>query len=573
MNRWTRLFIYLLTVTTIVCGSVMIFLRGVMPATNGWSIVHETDGYDYIRTETGVLTGDYLDQYLVIVTARQHLEVYSGDELILSSEDYGYTKPVEAKYAIRIKENYIGNEMRIVFTTPYQSDNFLMRETLSFQRINPGLPEIDYSITAISIMSGIAALILAFAFGIRNPGSGGICLFALMNFALAFNTFRGDSVLGYESLNPRTLYVVTYIAFHTYMLPLLLFFYITLTGLWKKCAFVLILSNVLYSVSAVILNTARIIPFGLTDDGYNYVLSLSITLLILMLALQPRAKNRFSIIARLHLVLWTVWGISAAVRLLIFNMTLQVNVEYRIMYGFTLISLTFFGIYSYAERIRILQESEHILSIKTESLIQNYEQVNTHIHEVNSLKHDIKNHLTALHVFLNDNRFDEAKLYLEKYANEVGDVTQATYHSNYLINAIVHDLVHRAKTLNIKTELSLKASPLNISEPDLVGLFTNITDNALEACAKMPEGRERLINLSITRREPYLAIICENSYCGGLVTDADDEKGDRIISSKRKKGHGYGLQTIGRITSSYGGMMEISHDDDRFSITVALKDK
>ena len=572
MNRWAKLCIYLLIVTTIICGTVMIYLRGVIPDTSGWSISQETAGYEYIRTETGLITQDYLGQYISIVTARQQLEVFVDDDLILSSRDYGYIEPVEARFTFKVEESFIGKEMRIVFTTTYPGDNLLMREALSFQRINPGLPEIDYSITAVSIMSGIAALILAFAFGIRNPGSLGIGLFALMNFALAFNITRGESVSAFEALNPRMLLVFTYIMFYTYMLPLLLFFYITLTGVWKKCAFVLILSPILYSVTAVILNMVRVVPFMLTDSGYNYVLSLSITLMILMMALQTREKNRFSIIARLHLVLWTAWGISAATRLLVFNMTLQVNVEYRLMYSFTLVSLTFFGIYSYAERIRSLQESEQILSIKTESLIQNYEQVNTHLREVNSLKHDIKNHLTALHLLLKNNRYDDAQAYLKKYTDEVGEVTEAAFHGNYLINAIIYDMMKKAKALDIETELNLKASPLSISEPDLVSLLTNITDNALEACAKLPEGQKRFINLSITRREPYLAIVCENSNPGGLIIETDDEKGNKIISNKREKGHGHGLQTIERVTSSYEGIMEITYNDEMFTITIALKD-
>jgi len=573
MNKWARICIYLLTVILIICGTFMIYMRGVMPDTNGWSIVHETQGDEFIRTEKGIITAKYHEQYIVIVTARQKLDIYIDDVLILSSQDFNKTEPVATKFAVRITDEFIGKEMRIVFTTPFHGDSHLMREALSFQRINPGIPEIDYSITAISVMCGLAALILAFAFGIQRPGSGSICLFALMNFMLAFNTVRGDSIIGYETLNPRLLLIVSQATFYIYMWPLLLFFYITLTGMWKKCAFVLILSTVIYAAAAVILNAARIIPFGLTDDAYNYVLSLAITLLILMMALQPKEKNQFSLIARLHLVLWTAWGISAAIRLLVFDMTLQVNVEYRIMYSFTLISLTFFGIYTYGERITKFQEREHIMSIKTESLMHSYEQVNTHLHEVNSLKHDIRNHLTALHLLLKDDRFTEAKNYLEKYAEEVGDVSGSTFHSNYLINAIVHDMMQRAKDLDIKTVLNLKASPNAVSEHDIVSLLTNIINNALEACEKMPKGHSRFISLSITRRDPYLAIVCENSNPGEISTDLDGDAGTRINTSKHEKGHGYGLQTIQRIAAAYGGMMEVTYDDELFSITVALKDE
>jgi len=569
----------------------MIYLRGVTPDTEGWTINHGTGNFYgqqdlYTRIESGVITEDYIGQYVVVSTVRQHLIVTLEGEQILSSNDYGYKSPIAARYGIKVTEDFVGKEMQIMLFTPYPDENFLMREALSFQRINPGYEALDYSIVAICFISAAAALILAFAFGIRNPGSGALCLFALLNIALALNTLRGDSVLGYDSMSPRLLYVVGNTLFFVYMLPLLVFFYIALTGVWRKFALVFISSTVLYAIAAFFLNMFNILPLGLTDSGYNYILSLSITVLTFMLAVQPTSINGFAFIARIHIALWAAWGLSAAVRLLIMDINVEVNVEYRVMYGLALITLTLYGIYIYATRINELQEREHIMNIRTESLIQNYEQVSAHIHEVNSLKHDIRNHLTAMHLLIKDKRYDEAESYLEKYTIEVGDISQAVYHSNYLINAMMHDLVRRAEALNIKTTLNLNASPFNISDPDLVSLLTNIIENAIEACERLPDIHKRFINLSFTRREPYLAIVCENSNPGVTSTDTEEEPGDSsaslykdksintasLFSSKRGKGYGYGLQTIERISTAYNGMTEVKYNEKTFIITVALKD-
>jgi hypothetical protein len=210
----------------------------------------------------------------------------------------------------------------------------------------------------------------------------------------------------------------------------------------------------------------------------------------------------------------------------------------------------------------------HVQEIKTQSLLQNYEQIDAHFHEINRLKHDMRSHLSMLRLFLKDNRTEEAQNYLKIYADEVEGITPAAYHENYLVNAVAHDVLLRSRMIGAKAELNLKASPLRISEPDLISLLTNITDNALEACAKMPEGRERFITFSITKRDPYLAIACENSNPGGIVTDTDG----KILSSKSEIGHGYGLKTIARIAAAYKGMVEITHDENVFAVAVALKD-
>jgi len=548
----------------------MIFLRGVIPETEGWSIVHETDGDFYIRIEAGIVTEDYLGQIIAINTTKQFLDVYIDNELILSSHDYGYSDPVVARYGIRVTPEMIGGEMRIIFSATDLHENMLMGNSLSFQRVNEGFPAFDYSITAICIAAGTAALILAFAFGIRSAGSGSICLFALMNFALALNTMRGDTLLGFGRLEPRSMYIISYTLFFTYMLPMLAFLNLTLTGIWRKCAFLLFMSTALYPVAVFVLAAVRVMPVGLSERGYNYVLALSMTVLTFMLALQPAAKNRFAVIARIHMLLWTVWGLSAALRLLVFNMDVYLNVEYRLVYGFTLISLTFFGIFIFARSFNELQKSEYAMSVKAVSLMHSYEQLNAHFHDINRLKHDMRNHLSMLRVFLKDSRFGEAQSYLEKYAGEVEFITEAAFHENYIINAVAHDLSHRGQALGVKVDLNLEASPRHICEPDLISLLTNIADNALEACAKIPQGKARFIRLSVTRREPYLAIVCENSYTGKIDIGIN---GEVLRSSKSKTGHGYGLKTIERIAFAYNGMVDVTHDENTFTITAALKDK
>ena len=390
-----------------------------------------------------------------------------------------------------------------------------------------------------------------------------------MNFAFALNTIGGDTLTGFGGFDPRATYIISYVMFFTYMLPMLAFLNLTLTGIWRKCAFVLFMSTALYPITVFVLAMARIMPIGLSERGYNYVLALSMTILTSMLALQPVAKNRFAIIARIHMALWTIWGLSAAVRLLVFDIDVIVNVEYRLVFGFTLISLTFFGIFIFARSFNELQKSKHAMSIKAESLMQNYEQLNAHFHEINRLKHDMRNHLSMLRVFLKDNKLREAQNYLDKYADDVEFITEAAFHENYIINAVAHDLSHRGQMIGVKVELNLAASPRHVSEPDLISLLSNITDNALEACARMPQGKERFIRLSVTRREPYLAIVCENS-CPGRINVGTN--GEAIRSSKNKAGHGYGLKTIERIALAYDGMIDITHDEKNFTITVALKD-
>ena len=564
MKLWVKLSIYFLTAALFTFGFIAIFLRGTTPHTYGWNIAHEShEGY-YLRIESGEITESYLNRDIMIITLRQHVDVYIGGALVLSSRASGQPNPIPLIYRIRVNAELIGKDMSIVLTTPYPRENLLMGNALSFNLVNPGIIAVDYSIVAICIVAGIAAIVIAFMFGIRN--AWGILIYALINFSFAAN-------IALENItDPRILYIANRASYHFYMIPMLVFFLLATKGVWRKYAIILAVLPVIYTIAAFALHIARIIPFGLTDGGYNYVVASSFAALILILAIQPSDKNRYSVIAQIQLALWMLWSLTIAARLLVFDMNVFVNVEYRIMYGIALLYLTFYGVSMYAKRIKDLQLSESIMSLRVENLMLNFEQTNEYIHKVNSLKHDMKNHLVALRILMKDKKYDNAQNYLEKYVGEINEIAEAAYHSNYLINAVVHDLIHRAKSLGVKVKLNLKASPVSISEPDIIGLLTNITDNALEACAKLPKEQEGFISLSVTRREPYFAVACENSNPGCITTGTANEEGREILTSKAKSGHGYGIKIIERIAASYDGMVEVSYNDEVFTITAILKD-
>lgn len=208
-----------------------------------------------------------------------------------------------------------------------------------------------------------------------------------------------------------------------------------------------------------------------------------------------------------------------------------------------------------------------LLSLQNRLAQEGYEQIKTHLREVGGLKHEFRNHIAAMQIYLKDERYEEAMNYLSQLTDQVSIITDVVYHDNILINAVVGKLLLTAGENGVKVELNLKTSTVHVVDSDLYSLLSNILDNALEACVAMPEGQERFISLTISRREPYLNIRCKNSKTSGIIYT------DGIIqSSKPDSGHGYGLWIIRRIVDAYDGIMNIAYDENTFTVTAALKD-
>ncbi|HIW03762.1 MAG TPA: ATP-binding protein [Firmicutes bacterium] len=100
-----------------------------------------------------------------------------------------------------------------------------------------------------------------------------------------------------------------------------------------------------------------------------------------------------------------------------------------------------------------------------------------------------------------------------------------------------------------------------MNEVDLYTLFGNAFDNAIEAVKKTEPSR-RVISLSVTRAGQMLSVSMRNYYSGDVHMNGglpETTKADREF-------HGYGLQSIKRITEKYGGNVQITARDGIFNL-------
>jgi hypothetical protein len=240
---------------------------------------------------------------------------------------------------------------------------------------------------------------------------------------------------------------------------------------------------------------------------------------------------------------------------------------YHDYYFLLILAILIYSIWHFFRDVYRQKRENELLSLQRRLAHDSYENIQTHLRETARLKHDMRGHFAAMQAYLEHGRIEDARDYLTRYAGQSAAVTETVYSEHFLMNAVLGSLYERAGQYGIRVELNLHAAPANIADPDLYSLLSNITDNAIEACIAMPEDSERFVRLTVTRREPYLNIHCVNSKAGEIVS-----RDGKIQTTKTGDGHGYGLWSIGRIVDAYAGLLHIEHDENTFTITVALKD-
>ena len=204
------------------------------------------------------------------------------------------------------------------------------------------------------------------------------------------------------------------------------------------------------------------------------------------------------------------------------------------------------------------QRQMQMMEISSQTAQEKYEQAQASVRQTASFRHEWKNHIAALHLLAQRQDQTELRNYLDRLDGELEQLSPRNFTANPTVNTIFQRFAAQAKKKDVTFRVSaVLPEMLQIREDDLCSLLFNMLDNALEAAAQTEQG-EILCSMQIRRQ--YLAIRCENTYSGTLRTDKNDASD-----------HGFGLMKMRAIAKKYGSVLDISYDENRFTVMTALK--
>ncbi len=184
-------------------------------------------------------------------------------------------------------------------------------------------------------------------------------------------------------------------------------------------------------------------------------------------------------------------------------------------------------------------------------------------HALSAWKHDYQNHMEVLFSFLKNKKYQEMEEYLAQMNAEIGPSMQIYYTGNSVVDAVLSNKLFLAKTRGVRVSaVAVMPGKLTISDVQLGSILANLLDNAIEAQESVAES---FINVSVRRERGMMQIKVENSASGGYVY-----KRDHLVSSKKGKEHGLGLETVQNIIDKAGGIMDIHPEADRFTVKILL---
>ena len=195
---------------------------------------------------------------------------------------------------------------------------------------------------------------------------------------------------------------------------------------------------------------------------------------------------------------------------------------------------------------------------------EQYQQYRENDESLHRLYHDLKHQIEFI-------RREPDSQRRETYLAEMDEVIRrheaATDTGNTLLDTILTGKNLSCMQKNIAMTCFADGHELDFMDVmDVCAIFGNALDNAIEYEEKIPDESKRLIKVNVHTQQPFVAIRIEN-YCEeSILLDGDIPK----TSKKDTKNHGYGIRSIRRTVSKYGGHVKLGQEGNWFTLMILI---
>ena len=204
-----------------------------------------------------------------------------------------------------------------------------------------------------------------------------------------------------------------------------------------------------------------------------------------------------------------------------------------------------------------LEQAERLTGLR-EVYYQGLRQQET---QVRRLRHDLRNHLTAVRGLLEQGDEQGAIGYLDQIAGSPALRGTRRLCENEAANAVLTAKAEAMEREEVAADFAVSLPrDLPVADMDLCALLGNALDNALEGTR---DAGERRITVRCKADKGLFMLRVENTLGGAVQPDLATTKAD-------KAAHGFGIPGMREIAERYGGTLDAGAREGAFELVVCL---
>jgi len=195
--------------------------------------------------------------------------------------------------------------------------------------------------------------------------------------------------------------------------------------------------------------------------------------------------------------------------------------------------------------------------------VQDFESRKLSDEQARRIYHDMSKHLRVLQGMTIQDGHAAASEYLNDMLKEAAEVSPQIHTGNAVLDTLLMQKEAECREKEIILECMVDFSKADfIRYADIVTLFSNMLDNAIEAVRPLPAPQRR-ITISAGMIGGQILVKCINPYQGTLR-----KRQDGLFSTSKQDAvlHGIGLSNLKRVVESYQGILQIDDQAGVFQV-------
>lgn len=201
-------------------------------------------------------------------------------------------------------------------------------------------------------------------------------------------------------------------------------------------------------------------------------------------------------------------------------------------------------------QLKYLQEVKH----KEEVDYNSYRMLKDKYTDMRVMAHDFTKYCNNIEAMLSSNQ-EEAIEQLQKIKNKNKELLLAEYTKSKMLNILLSQKLMDCNRNNIDLRIYAQNIDLSfIDELDIVSIFSNLIDNAIESCKR---SSKKQISLNISLMNEFLMVINIENSCDAAPQIIN---GRLRTLKKNKEEHGLGMTSIKKAAEKYNGILKWNYD-------------
>lgn len=227
---------------------------------------------------------------------------------------------------------------------------------------------------------------------------------------------------------------------------------------------------------------------------------------------------------------------------------------------FLVVDLLILNLFYLSEKENSLEKRLLLEQQQMQMTYNHYQNVREKNQRIQSVMHDIRRHVDVVKKL----KDQEKKAYIDELHDKIDELEAFFDCSNPVLNVLINDKLLLSKSKNINMQVAIQDIDLEFMNGyDITTIFSNLLDNAMEACDNC-EPENRVIKFRMHTFKEYVVIQITNSMKQTM-------KRERGIFKSTKTGHmGIGLLNVEDVVKKYDGDIKYDYLGDSFTVKIIL---